>query len=130
MFSRRYTALWTATLLLIACIALAGFQHISWLWAVIPALLVLLGFQLLGEALRALLHLPVPGPVIGMLLLAGALALRPREDDTTLDRTAGALLEHMGQFMCQQMFTAIRSGLVLPVVEKYIIADSKGLCVK
>ncbi len=40
--------------------------------------LVLCGFQLLGESLAALLSLPVPGPVIGMFLLLAVLILRKR----------------------------------------------------
>ncbi len=36
-------------------------------------LLALFGFQLLGEAIAALLGLSIPGPVIGLLLLFAAL---------------------------------------------------------
>ena len=43
----------------------------------IAALALLLAFQLAGEALRVALHLPVPGPVIGMALLLVYLILRP-----------------------------------------------------
>jgi holin-like protein len=42
----------------------------------IAALATLLAFQLAGEALRAALHLPVPGPVIGMALLLVWLVIR------------------------------------------------------
>lgn len=35
----------------------------------LEAFALLLGFQLLGEALAHLSHLPVPGPVLGMALL-------------------------------------------------------------
>lgn len=38
----------------------------------------LLVFQCAGEALVRVLGLPVPGPVLGMVLLFGALRLRPR----------------------------------------------------
>ncbi len=38
----------------------------------------LLVFQCAGEALVRVLGLPVPGPVLGMALLFGALRLRPR----------------------------------------------------
>lgn len=67
----------------------------------LPAFCTFLGFQLLGEFLRAVLHLPVPGPVLGMLLLAAALAwrgygLQDVPQPTPLDRTAGALLDHLG----------------------------------
>ncbi len=68
------------------------------------ALFTLLGCELLGELLRGVLHLPIPGPVVGMLLLAATLGLsRGREDaadepaaPTALDIVAGALLRHMG----------------------------------
>lgn len=41
-------------------------------------ILVLCGFQLLGEALAALFGLPVPGPVVGMGLLLMVLIIRGR----------------------------------------------------
>jgi holin-like protein len=40
------------------------------------ALFILIGCQLIGEVLRTVLHLPIPGPVIGMFLLAAVLAGR------------------------------------------------------
>ena len=42
----------------------------------IEGLIWLLSAQLAGELLSALLHLPIPGPIIGMLLLLIALAVR------------------------------------------------------
>jgi holin-like protein len=42
----------------------------------INALLVLLSFQLAGEIITRTLRFPVPGPVVGMLLLFAALLLR------------------------------------------------------
>ncbi len=44
----------------------------------IPAFLAILAFQLAGEALSHALRLPVPGPVIGMALMVGALVASPR----------------------------------------------------
>ena len=44
----------------------------------IPALLAILAFQLAGEVISHGLHLPIPGPVLGMALMVGALALSPR----------------------------------------------------
>lgn len=41
------------------------------------ALLVILGAQLAGEALAQALHLPLPGPVIGLILLTAGFALIP-----------------------------------------------------
>jgi holin-like protein len=45
---------------------------------VLYTLAILLLFQCLGEGFVFVLKLPVPGPVIGMLLLFAALLLRPR----------------------------------------------------
>ncbi len=42
----------------------------------ILGLLTLLGYQLIGEVMVRLLNLPVPGPVLGMLLLFATLLLR------------------------------------------------------
>jgi holin-like protein len=39
------------------------------------ALAILVGAQLIGELLRQALHIPLPGPVIGMFLLAVALVV-------------------------------------------------------
>jgi putative effector of murein hydrolase LrgA (UPF0299 family) len=38
----------------------------------LPAFAVLLAFQLLGEVLARVLHLPIPGPVVGLCVLAVA----------------------------------------------------------
>jgi holin-like protein len=61
---------------------------------VISALTALLVFQLLGEVIARSLDLPIPGPVIGMLLLFVALLLRggPGED---LQTTSQNLLQHL-----------------------------------
>ena len=68
--------------------------------SMIRGFFVLLLFQLVGEVLARGLGLPAPGPVIGLTLLVGALALyqawRPFDDETLarsdLGRTATALL--------------------------------------
>lgn len=60
----------------------------------IASLALILLCQLIGEVLARLLHLPVPGPVIGMGLLFAGLTLRggpPQE----LERTARGLLSHL-----------------------------------
>ena len=44
----------------------------------IPALLALFITQLLGEVLSRTLSLPLPGPVLGMLILLTGFALMPR----------------------------------------------------
>ncbi len=58
------------------------------------ALTVLLVYQLIGEALVQLIALPVPGPVIGMLLLFVSLLLRGTAPEW-LRKTANALLSHL-----------------------------------
>lgn len=55
---------------------------------------VLLIFQCIGEGLSFVLHLPVPGPVVGMLLLFFSLLFSPallRQ----LEETATELLRHL-----------------------------------
>ncbi|WP_144109644.1 CidA/LrgA family protein [Paraburkholderia sp. BCC1886] len=60
----------------------------------LAAFAVLLTFQCLGEGVSYLFHLPVPGPVIGMLLLFGFLMLRPRTADA-IEPTSLELLRHL-----------------------------------
>jgi putative effector of murein hydrolase LrgA (UPF0299 family) len=61
----------------------------------------LLGFELLGEFMRSALHIPVPGPVLGMFLFAAWLAAsrygrKIVPQPTGLDRAAGVLLDNLG----------------------------------
>ncbi len=60
----------------------------------VSALAWLLVFQLTGEVIARGLQLPVPGPVLGMMLLFLALAVRggPGED---LQATSQGLLQHL-----------------------------------
>ena len=63
------------------------------------AVLVLLGCQLVGEASREVLGLPVPGAVVGMFLLAIVLACRGRGPGSVpiaLETTADMLISIMG----------------------------------
>jgi holin-like protein len=66
----------------------------------LAAILCLIGCQLIGEILREVFRLPIPGPVIGMFLLAAALALRTGKADdaipASLDQAAEKLISHMG----------------------------------
>lgn len=57
-------------------------------------MLWLLGFQLMGEALTRALGWPLPGPVLGLLLLFAALWLR-RGVPATLQRETPRFLGHM-----------------------------------
>jgi holin-like protein len=67
------------------------------------AILILVGCELIGEVLRRALHLPLPGPVIGMFLLAVALivggddqAVGVPDKYSQLSRTANAFIANMG----------------------------------
>jgi holin-like protein len=60
----------------------------------IPALSILLVFQLLGESLVRTLAVPVPGPVVGMALLLLTLVLRPTLLEA-IKPTAQTLLQHL-----------------------------------
>ncbi len=55
---------------------------------------ILLVYQLVGEVSSRLLQLPVPGPVIGMVLLFCTLLLRGSLEKT-LDTASSALLSHL-----------------------------------
>lgn len=68
--------------------------HFANLYSMLSALTTLLVFQLVGEVLARSLDLPVPGPVIGMLLLFLALVLRggPSQELRTTGQT---LLQHL-----------------------------------
>lgn len=58
-------------------------------------MLWLLGCQLVGEVLAEALHLPLPGPVIGMVLLFVVLQVRRPADDSRLLRFSDKLLRHL-----------------------------------
>jgi len=58
------------------------------------ALATLLLFQCFGEGLSMGLHAPIPGPVIGLLLLFGYLLMRPSAVDS-IEPTALELLRHL-----------------------------------
>ncbi len=60
----------------------------------VQAFALLLVFQLVGEVLAQALGLPVPGPLVGMLLLFAALLVHGRMPDALRD-AAGAMLRHL-----------------------------------
>ena len=60
----------------------------------IESLTLLLVCQLIGEAVVRLAGLPVPGPVLGMVLLFVYLAARKTVPDE-LGKAAGGLLDHL-----------------------------------
>src|SRR3954469_4135901 len=73
------------------------------------ALTILLLFQLAGEAISHALGLPVPGPVIGFILLLGALLLR-RGVPAGLRTAATGLLTHFSL-----MFVPAGVGVMVPL---------------
>jgi holin-like protein len=58
------------------------------------AFALLLVFQLVGEVAVQVLSLPVPGPLVGMLLLFGMLVVRGGLPQSLAD-AAGSLLRHL-----------------------------------
>ncbi|GAB3423139.1 CidA/LrgA family protein [Massilia agilis] len=60
----------------------------------IAAFAIILIFQCLGEGVAFLTGVPIPGPVIGMLLLFAALLAWPRLQEL-LEPTASELLRHL-----------------------------------
>ena len=98
----------------------------------IRALALLLACQLTGEILARALALPVPGPVIGLALLAAGILIHARYtgadasqiESTELGRTAGALLGSLGL-----LFVPAGVGVVqqLPVVGAYGFALAVAL---
>ncbi len=65
---------------------------------VIAGLLVLVACQLVGGFLARLFDLPVPGAVIGMVLLLGWLQIRRPNQDDGVVRVSEALLRHLQLF--------------------------------
>jgi putative effector of murein hydrolase LrgA (UPF0299 family) len=62
--------------------------------SVLVAIAILLSFQLIGEIFAFFLGLPVPGPVIGIVLLAMVLTFQPALGER-IDATARGFLSHL-----------------------------------
>lgn len=60
----------------------------------LPSLTILLLCQLAGEVIARLFKLPIPGPVIGMMLLFTGLVIR-RGIPENLEKTGTTLLSHL-----------------------------------
>jgi len=74
---------------------------------VIAGLTWLLGCQLVGEVVVRATGAPVPGPVVGMVLLFAVLLVRRPVDDAGVLRTSDALLRHL-----QLLFVPAGAGVV------------------
>jgi holin-like protein len=77
-------------------------------WVVL-AVLFLLGCQLGGEAISQALHLPLPGPVLGMVFLACALMWRGRLP-VALAQVADFLLRHLSLFFVPAAVGVVAQG--------------------
>lgn len=73
----------------------------------VNGLLLLLACQLAGEVVVHALDAPVPGPVVGMVVLLLVLLVRRPADDSPVHRAADALLPHL-----QLLFVPAGVGLV------------------
>lgn len=81
----------------------------------VPALAIVFLFQLLGEVISRAAHLPLPGPVLGMVGLVVAMSLSPRLG-ALIRPTAQGLLAHLSL-----LFVPAGVGVVahLPTLAKY-----------
>ena len=64
--------------------------------AILQSFFLLLLFQFAGEAISRAAHIPVPGPVVGMALLAAFYMVRKREPGAPMQKTANGLLTWLG----------------------------------
>lgn len=75
----------------------------------LQSIAITLGFQALGEFINRFLNIPIPGPVIGMVLLLAAFFL----DDRLIERirpTAGVLLANLSLLFVPAGVGIIRHG--------------------
>lgn len=95
---------------------------------------IFLGFQLAGEVIARVFGLPLPGPVIGMVLLALLLLARPKIG-TEIEATATGFLSHLsllyvpagvGVVQYIDQVTEIGLGLAAALVGSTILAIGAG----
>jgi holin-like protein len=102
---------------------------------------ILVGCQLIGEVLRRGLHLPLPGAVIGMFLLALVLVAGGgdrgdvvADQSSQLSRTANALIVNMGLlFVPAGVGVMAEAGVLrqnwLPILVGVLVSTLLGLVV-
>ena len=93
----------------------------------------LLLFQCAGEAVSHVLGLPVPGPVVGMLLLFVALRIRDRIPDS-ISVAADALARHLSLLFVPagvgvMMYFGRLAGEWLPIVVALVVSTVIALAV-
>ena len=91
----------------------------------IRGLIILLGFQGAGEIVSRLFSLPVPGPVIGLVLLL-AFLIRRGKVDAPIDTVSTALVKNLGV-----LFVPAAVGVVmfLPQLKANFLAISLALAI-
>jgi len=90
------------------------------LWRVMAGGLILLGFDLAGNAVRRSCSFPLPGAVIGFILLAAVLAIAQRASaaevkwlSESVAPVSKLLLTHMGLLFVPAGATIVSEGEVL-----------------
>ena len=91
----------------------------------IRGLIILLGFQGAGEIVSRLFSLPIPGPVIGLVLLLIFLIKRGKVD-TPIESVASALVNNLGVLFVP---AAVGVVLFLPQLKANFWAISSALTV-
>lgn len=100
----------------------------------IPALTIILGFQLIGEIASRWLDLSLPGPVVGLVLLVGACMARPALADM-LRPVTKSVLAHLSLFFVPagvgvvahlDLIRANGLGLALAIAGSTVLAISAG----
>jgi holin-like protein len=105
------------------------------------AFAILIGLQLVGEVLRQTLHLPLPGPLIGMFLLTVVLVFRgsagplaERAIPPSLLKVANGLIANMGLLFVPAGVGIIAEVYVLrhawlPILVGLLVSTVLGLAV-
>ena len=105
------------------------------------AFAILIGTQLLGEVLRRLLHLPLPGPVIGMFVLAIGLltqykswVAKPEGKIPALEKVSSSLIANMGLLFVPAGVGIVTELAVLkkdwfPILAGLLVSTTLGLVV-
>lgn len=98
----------------------------------ISGLTWLLGCQLAGEVVVRLTGLPLPGPVVGMVLLLVLLQLRRPRPEATVFRAADGLLRHLQLFFVPAgvgvvAYLGVIGGQAAPIVVALAASWAAGL---
>lgn len=100
----------------------------------IKTLAIILSFQLVGEVISRFAAMPLPGPVMGMLLLVGTCIWRPALAELIRPTTSG-LLSHLSLFFVPagvgiiahwQLLRSDGLGIAVAVMASTILAIAAG----